>query len=163
MNYCSHCGSPLEETDAFCSKCGHRNSHGENRHFFTADEAQTVQKEPLDKLCCELAYSGTLFWVPLLICPEAKNVKFHANQGLWLLILSVILCTVVRGLSLVNDFFSGSILGVFSGAAYSLAFIVFLFVMLYLAWNAVKRALAIHRDENPEPILFFDRLQIIKD
>ena len=63
MKYCPRCGAPAEENDKFCARCG-RGIETRNR------------------LCCELAYTGTLFWLPLLICPRKKDARFHANQGL---------------------------------------------------------------------------------
>lgn len=49
-----------------------------------------------NKTIAGLAY--IIFFLPLIICPESKFAKFHANQGLLLLILgfagSIILCMI---------------------------------------------------------------------
>lgn len=158
MKYCMHCGALLAEDSAFCARCGQS-----AERFPEMKESPSSHVDALDKLGCELAYFGTLFWIPLLLCPNSRNAKYHANQGLWLLILSVLACTVVRILSAINSFFAGSILGAFSGAIYALAFTVFLFVMFYLSANALVRILAIHRGEQAKSILFFDSLRIIKE
>ncbi|MFQ7264622.1 MAG: hypothetical protein ACLRO4_09395 [Lachnospiraceae bacterium] len=118
--------------------------------------------EPKNKLCCEPAYTGTLFWLPLIACPGEKDARYHANQGLWLLILSVAACTGIRFLSAVNDLLADGLLGVVFSGIYSLLFILFLFGMLFLLGSAVTRAMAIHREEAIRPILFFDRTPIIK-
>ena len=68
-------------------------------------------KEPRRRVFCELAYTGTLFWLPLLICPQEKYARYHANQGLWLLILSVVGCTAIRLLSALNRFLAGGAFG----------------------------------------------------
>lgn len=121
-----------------------------------------ISVEPKDKLCCELAYTGTLFWLPLIVCPDKEDARYHANQGLWLLILSVVGCTAIRILSFVNDMLSGGLIGVLFSGVYSFVFIIFLFGMLFLLWSAVTQAMGIHRDESPRPILFFDKAPIIR-
>ena len=60
-------------------------------------------REPACLLCCELAYTGTLFWLPLLVFPGSKEARYHANQGLWLLILSVAGCTSIRLLGFIDN------------------------------------------------------------
>lgn len=52
-----------------------------------------VQATPEDieknKVYAALAYIPILFWLPLVVCKDSVYGKFHANQGLLLLILSV--------------------------------------------------------------------------
>lgn len=159
MKFCIRCGAPVEAEDRFCSKCGHR-VPGSAANL--SDALAGATKEPRHKLFCELAYTGTLFWLPLLTCPELKNARYYANQGAWLLILSVLACTSIRLLSAINDLLSGGLLGAVFGGIYSLLFILFLFGILFLLWSAVTRVIAIHRDEKVKPILFFDQVQIIQ-
>ena len=146
MKYCVFCGAPMEEKDDYCSHCGNK----------------IKAKEPTNKLCCELAYSGCLFWLPLLVCPKDKYSRFCSNQGLWVLILSVTACTIIRILGRIDGLLAGELLGVFSGAAYSLMFIVFLGFMFYLFWQCLMGALAIHHDKKPDSILFFEDMKLIK-
>lgn len=160
MNYCTACGAPVEHGSVFCSCCGHR-IEPQGRQSAFPPRLEITCTEPKSKLFCELAYSGTLFWLPLIACPGEKNVRYHANQGLWLLILSVMACTGIRLLSAINDLLAGGLLGVVFGGIYSLLFMVFLFGMLFLLWSAVTRAMAIHRGEKVKPILFFERVPII--
>lgn len=40
-----------------------------------------------NKVMAGLAY--ILFFLPLIVCPESKYAKFHANQGLLLLIVAI--------------------------------------------------------------------------
>lgn len=117
--------------------------------------------QSLNKLSCELAYVGTLFWLPLVTCPNNKNARFCANQGLWVLIAATIACTCVQVFENVNNFFTGA-LGIVWGGIYSLIFMLFLGFMMYLLCQGVKNAMMIHRDEEPQSILFFDRVRIIK-
>ncbi len=142
MSNCKYCGEPVSK------------SH----------KAAPVhsEKEPLNKLMMELAYTGTLFWLPLLVCPKEKDAKYHANQGLWVLIVSVISCNIIRLLSAVTGWMSGGILGFLMTGIYSLVYIAFLALMMYLLWNVWQRAMRIHSSQDPEPILFFDDYRIIK-
>lgn len=51
-------------------------------------QQQTVEVEEV-KIMAALAYLGILFFLPLITHPESEFGKFHANQGLLLLIFSV--------------------------------------------------------------------------
>lgn len=62
----------------------------ENKH---ENKRQTHEDEQNEKIICVLAY--ILFFVPLLAIPNSKKGKFHANQGLNLLIVSVVGNTVL--------------------------------------------------------------------
>lgn len=79
----------------------------------------------------------------------------------WPLTLSVVACTRIRLLSAINGLLAGGLPGAVFGDVCSLIFIVFLFGMLFLLWSAVTRAIAIHRNEELRPILFFDKAPII--
>lgn len=162
MPNCRWCGNSMEDSDVYCRQCGKRTQPSPKYHSSQPIVLLERPKEPLDKLCCELAYSGTLFWAPLLLCPKKADARYHANQGLWILILAVGACTGIRLLSALNDFLVGGMAGIAFGGIYSLAFIVFLFLMLFLLWNATTRAMAVHRDEEPVTILFFDRVPLIR-
>ncbi|HMM31154.1 MAG TPA: hypothetical protein PKB13_05165 [Clostridia bacterium] len=61
-----------------------------------ASSAQTAQAqedvysvEDIEKNKTMAGLSYLLFFLPLVACPESKYAKFHANQGLILLITSV--------------------------------------------------------------------------
>lgn len=62
-------------------------AQAENTQAAAAPEfdAQDIEK---NKTAAGLAY--ILFFLPLLMCPDSKYGKFHANQGLALLIVSVV-------------------------------------------------------------------------
>ncbi len=67
----------------------------------TADHS--AEYDPADvqknKNVCMLAYLGILFFVPLIACPDSKYGRFHANQGLLLLIFSAAVGIVLSILS----------------------------------------------------------------
>ncbi|MCX7657109.1 MAG: hypothetical protein N2Z57_00375 [Oscillospiraceae bacterium] len=55
------------------------------------DEQQFYSPEDIEKskAVSALAYLGILFFLPLVAYPESQFGRFHANQGLLLLIFSV--------------------------------------------------------------------------
>lgn len=155
MKYCSFCGAPMEDADRYCSRCGKADLgplHPAPHH-----EHHTAEKEPPEKLMCELAYAGFLFWLPLVFCKEEKYRLTCANQGLWALITATVCCTLIRVAGTINGWFAGSIVGLVTGGVYALLFMLFLAVMLFLVWKCLNNAFAIHKGGELEPILFFDR------
>ncbi len=61
--------------------------------FFGKDHTKdyNVDDVSMTKAVCIFAYFGLLFFLPLVVYKDSKYGKYHANQGLLLLILSVIL------------------------------------------------------------------------
>lgn len=51
------------------------------------DDAYTTEDIEKGKTMAGLAY--ILFFLPLIVCPDSKYAKFHANQSLLLLITSI--------------------------------------------------------------------------
>jgi hypothetical protein len=171
MCFCKYCDGKIDLEDAFCSHCGEKvvrdMTQGKEGVFSSSSSNNNMssvptQKEKLHRLCCELAYVGTLFWLPLVFCPQQKNAKYHANQGLWILILSVISCWGIRILRMINSVFAGSLFGIICNGIYSLFFILFLCFMMYLLVNCLKSARQVHQNIIPESILFFEERAIIK-
>lgn len=53
----------------------------------TVEATYTFEDIEKNKTIAGLAY--LLFFLPLIVCPESKYARFHANQGLLLLILGI--------------------------------------------------------------------------
>ena len=56
------------------------------------------QKQPFDtktRFCCLLAYVPFLFFLPLVFATKNPRAKFHANQGLVLLIAFLVINAVI--------------------------------------------------------------------
>lgn len=157
MKYCTYCGRPMRDEDRYCRRCGRAVHYRQSKPLPSARMQESVYL-----LCCELAYTGTLFWLPLLVCPKSKAARYHANQGLWLLILSVAACTGIRLLGTADGLLAGTLFGTVFHGVYALAFIVFLAGMFFLMWSALNGALAIHRRNESRSILFFARTAIIR-
>ena len=98
--FCPSCGKSLDDAVQFCDGCGApQNAAGANpagaapNTGAAGGPAAKVQEvfAPEDieknKVMAGLAY--ILFFLPLVACPDSRFGRFHANQGLLLLILSV--------------------------------------------------------------------------
>lgn len=157
MAFCKNCGAELGENDVFCSNCGtHTASGAPTTHrptgYYQPYDTVHVEtiKEPKDKLFCELAYSGLLFWLPLAAKTDHPYARFCAGQGLIAVIFATIACICNSAVQWVLGTLFGWL--PFSHVLTSLAFMAFLFFMLFLTYRCVKGALAIHNDEKPEKL-----------
>lgn len=116
MAYCSNCGNFIEDGSSFCSKCGAKVENSSNVATATipnadngstgyshgaADGYDAVTDIKENKVYAALAYLGILFFLPLVACPNSKFGRYHANQGLLLLIGSVLLNIVAWILRLI--------------------------------------------------------------
>lgn len=161
MAFCKNCGAELDEQDTFCPNCGAHAASGapttrcplNNRPEYST--VPTVEKEPTDKLFCELAYSGLLFWLPAVAGTDHPYKNICVRQGLFAVILAALACI---GLNLAQGVARFVLSGLpFAGVADALIFMAFLFFMLYLTSRCVKGALAIHRDEKPQALFSFTK------
>lgn len=77
MKTCNFCGASVPDEENVCPICKR------SLEF----DAEDIKK---NKLMAVLSYLGILVFVPILSAPKSKYARFHANQGLCLLILDVI-------------------------------------------------------------------------
>ena len=123
--FCPSCGKSNEDNAQFCDGCGAVQPGAEtaqqtagqpvpapviNQDGYAADD---IEK---NKVIAALAYLGILFFLPLVAAPESKYGRYHANQGLLLLITAVaggivlaILSAILTAISW-RLFFIGSLL-----------------------------------------------------
>jgi len=124
MAFCTKCGNEMKEDAKFCPACGEpangASAGRENKNgsstvageayqnakskvetvLNTKDATGEYDKDDIEnnKVICALAYIPILFFLPLIACPkDSKFAKFHANQGLLLLILAIV-CNVIGSL-----------------------------------------------------------------
>ncbi|WP_313134680.1 DUF4870 domain-containing protein [Anaerocolumna sp.] len=95
--YCKYCGKEINDDANFCDGCGgevqgdtmnKQTAENENINKGNDNISSTgkVKKDSSNKVIFILSYLGILFFLPLVVCPESKTGRFHANQGLVLLI-----------------------------------------------------------------------------
>ena len=142
MAFCNQCGAQVPDGANNCPSCGAAvsgaagaNTNNANTNTNSGSNAaeqfkqvaaslgadHTSEFDPADieanKVVCGFAYLGFLFFLPLVACPkESKYARFHANQGLLLLIV----CAAV---SIVSSVF-GSLGFWVAGFFWALSYIV---------------------------------------
>lgn len=110
MAFCSKCGAQVQDGVAFCPECGNQLQSAQqpqqNYQQYQQPPQQQYQQyqqppqQPQyatpeqdiqeNKGIAWLAYLGFLFFIPLVARPQSKYCRFHANQGLVLLILEAV-------------------------------------------------------------------------
>lgn len=150
MAKCDRCGSELVEGKAFCVFCGARvdaeESNKKNNFDFSNmlysgkdcagefDARDIVESKPYSIL----SYLGILFIVGLIVRPDSKVTKFHANQGLILFIIEMafIITGVLIGIIPIIGWIIGALIGVL---VCSLLIAVFVYELINILDDKVKK------------------------
>ncbi len=102
--FCKNCGASIEENAKFCNECGTPTEARETQNQAPVNDTIENFKDavkntedvsgafdPADiqanKTMAALSY--IIFFLPLLASPDSKFGRFHSNQGLLLLLISV--------------------------------------------------------------------------
>lgn len=125
MAICKNCGAELAEGAKFCTSCGspasapaeseEKNAESaekstvESKVEDAADKVKEVLNSGIDhsaefddkdkadnKVMAILAYLGILVLVPIFGAPQSKFARFHANQGLILCLLWILIAIIGR-------------------------------------------------------------------
>ncbi len=108
MAFCKYCGGQVPDGTPTCPNCGGvmdnnaKNTQqtppppGQQGQFMGTDTSSFFESTDLanNKWCYVLAYLWILFFLPLVVCPDSKVGRFHANQGLLLFIFTTA-CEVI--------------------------------------------------------------------
>ena len=54
------------------------------------EKTSTFDQADIDKNKTMAGLAYLIFFLPLLVCPDSKYAKFHANQGLLLFIIAIV-------------------------------------------------------------------------
>ncbi len=97
---CQSCGKILDDQTKFCDGCGAgqiaadpntaNQQNGQNQSGQQApgaNQAKVFTTEDIEKNKTVAALAYLIFFLPLIVCPESKYGRFHANQGLLLAIV----------------------------------------------------------------------------
>lgn len=131
-NFCSKCGNnlkaeitapvepqekaeteaePKEDTTAQQEekKEEHKKDHSKTKHekdpFNSTKGVQMGHPDDVEKNKAMAILAYLIFFLPLIVCPESKFAKYHANQGLIVLIVSAFLGIVSSGSGLFSFIF----------------------------------------------------------
>lgn len=132
MRICRKCGAQVADGVMACPQCGAP----------MIEPPKTPQQDvEQNKVMAVLAYFGILVLIPILAAKESKFARFHANQGLILLITGVATGVVYSIFVLVvikiESFISYVLAGIV-GIALGLAWLLLLVLAIIGIINAVK-------------------------
>ena len=113
MANCKNCGKYVEENVKFCPGCGTAIDHTpeQPKENDLSDKLAALNETPdttadyeandiaTNKVNAVLAYFGPLVLIPILGAKDSKFARFHANQGLILLIVCIIWSVIYGVLS----------------------------------------------------------------
>ena len=85
---CTNCGKELMVEAKFCDGCGSPVVSSQEAQQKPTQSETITQNTQENKVIFILSY--ILFFLPLIACPNSKTGRFHANQGLILLITSIV-------------------------------------------------------------------------
>jgi uncharacterized membrane protein len=160
MIYCAKCGAQLPDDAAFCPSCGaqvvrpetmgqqtnqqqnyqQNYSNGYNQGYgqSSVNYNNLAADASANKVFGILAYIGILVLVSIFAAPkESKYSRFHANQGLVLLITDVALgiaCSIISAILTAIAFASFALAGLFAILASILwiAYVIFILVLIIM-------------------------------
>ena len=147
MPECPKCHSNVKRGEDYCPECGESLKENGKKKYeggFPVPEKQAENFDPEDinanRIFGVLSYFGFLVLIPILAAPRSGFVRFHANQGLILLIVGTvlqILSGVLKTVPVIG--FIGSIIGALT------TLIIFIWMILGIvhAVNGQSRELPI--------------------
>lgn len=116
---------------------------GGGRYDSRRDSAAQQKEAQKERVISAVGYFGILFFLPLVLCPKSDFARFHANQALAVLLLSI-------GLSIVGE-----------ALAYVMGYtLVELLTLIPTALTVYGAVTAIGGKMNPLPVI--GSLQLIK-
>ncbi len=149
--FCKNCGKELADVAKFCDGCGSPVVAEQQAPAVPEQPAPAASEGQENKVIFVLAY--ILFFLPLVACPNSKVGRFHANQGLLLLITSVAGQIVVTILSSILIAVSWRLLTITSLLGWAWAIVVLVLVVIGMV-NAGKG------EQKPLPVI--GKFRIIK-
>lgn len=132
MRICRKCGAQVADGVMACPQCGAP----------MIEPPKTPQQDvEQNKVMAVLAYFGILVLIPILAAKESKFARFHANQGLILLItgvaFSIFVPVVIKIVAFISYVLAG-IVGIALGIALVLAWLLLFVLAIIGIINAVK-------------------------
>lgn len=97
MPFCCQCGTPAEQTDLYCAKCGTRQAGARQAADFAASFSPRSAS-----ILCYIPWVGWIAAIVVLASNRFRNdraVRFHAFQGLYLFVAWLIVQWVFKPLS----------------------------------------------------------------
>lgn len=157
MAFCKQCGTQLEDGAKFCPMCGANQADNAQQQSASASRPADPNVANADieqnKFMAVLAYIGILALIPYFAAPDSKFARYHAIQGLNLLILEAVYAVVYAILTAIFWAISW-ILGSVMGTILGLLWIFFVVMAIFGIINACQG--------QSKPLPLIGEFQIIK-
>lgn len=164
-NFCSKCGNNLkvetvvpvesqEKTETRPNeqataqqeekKEEHKTEHSKTKHeqdpFNSTKGVQMGHPDDVEKNKAMAVLAYLIFFLPLIVCPESKFAKYHANQGLIVLIVSAFLGILGSGSGLFSILFwpLSVLLGIFMSLISLALFVLVIMNMISASKGEMK-------------------------
>lgn len=89
MAFCNKCGMEYKEGTKFCTGCGMQFIDAQPKDEQALDKDSQRKDAAQNQIYAFFAYLGVLVIIPLLAAKESRFARFHAGQGLVLLVLQI--------------------------------------------------------------------------
>lgn len=132
MPFCTHCGKPIGERNAFCANCGTRQA-GPSSQAPPKDFLADMHPRTAATLC----YVPWLGWIASVIVlasarfREDRDTRFHAFQGLYLFVAWLMADRVLRPIIRQSHFMPTSIVDLLQLAVFA----AWIFMMVKVSRN----------------------------
>lgn len=136
MSFCRQCGAELADGARFCPACGApvAGAAPQQQPMFTqttdpanAADAFDPQDVAQNKVMAILAYFGLLVLVPIFCAKDSKYARFHANQGLALLVCEA-------GYSVAYGIIRNILLGISSHLSFITSILSLVYIAFFVLW-----------------------------
>ena len=116
-----------------------------NKILDTEDKTSGCTREDVEKnkIFGVLAYLWILFFIPLVVCPDSKFGKFHANQGLVLFLFGIVGSAVIGIITMVFALIGLGIVGVILASIFGLLDVLLVVLGIVNAATGKAKALPI--------------------
>jgi uncharacterized membrane protein len=154
MAFCSNCGAQYADDVKFCPSCGQQTGSGQTapqqQQYPQQPQQQPYQQQPgvedqNEKTMAIIGYF--LFFIPLLALPNSKFARYHANQGLILLLTYV-------ALGIVNAILNSFIWRIVGWGVWGIFSMIFTLAYIALAVIGIMGIVnVIHNKMKPMPLI----------
>ncbi len=96
MAYCTKCGAYIADDAKFCPSCGQVAGSAAGQSDYQTPPPPVYQRPVLsqdasdNRVISVFCYMGIMMLIPCLLKSESEFVKFHANQGLVILLAMLV-------------------------------------------------------------------------
>jgi len=149
MAFCTKCGAQTDQEASFCPVCGAAIAQPQavppqqaaqpqatQSQLQPQNTQQNIGNDSNDKVMAILAYF--IFFIPLIAAPKSRFARYHANQGLILMIICVALSIINLILRIAVSWRGWAALSILFTFVYLAVLVMGIFGIVYAAQKREK-------------------------